>query len=178
MKLMKKLIIIGFLTLLLFSVIACEKSPEEKYKEFSAEIVAEFGKQLATEESYMTKSLHRVEKAQVYENLYLLNNESLHKANTIEVPEQYKDAHNYLIEALMKMDSYYAAASYFHMQWNQIEFDLENLQNQFEKGWIAKERIDYYKEQKVEPQKERALILEQLRVDAQIEMDNHLKFLE
>ena len=175
---MKKLLIIGFFILLLISITACEKSPEEKYKEFSAEIVAEFGKLLATEEAYMSKSLHRVEKADVYENLFILNNESIHKANTIEVPEQYKDAHNYLTEALIKLDSYFAAANYYQMQWHQIEFDLENLQNQLEAGLIPQSRIDDYKEQKIEPQKERALILEQLRVDAQIEMENHLKFLE
>ncbi|MBW3018470.1 hypothetical protein KY325_04890, partial [Candidatus Woesearchaeota archaeon] len=70
-----------------------------------------------------------------------------------------------------------AASSYYHMQWNQIEFDLENLQNQLEAGMIPQSRIDYYKEQKVKPQDERADILLQLKTDVQIELDNHLKFL-
>lgn len=175
---MKKLLIIGFLILLLVSITACEKSPAEKYKEFSEEMVAEFGKQLATEEAYITKSIERSQKIKVYDNLFKLNNGSMQKANAVEVPEQYTNAHSYLMSSLEKIGDYYAGAAFFQTQWIQIEADLENLQNQFERGWVAKERVDYYKEQKVEPQKERAVILEQLRNDAIIEIDNHLKFLE
>jgi len=175
---MKRFIVIGFLVLLLFSVVACEKSPAEKYKEFSEEMVAEFGKQLATEQSYIGQSIERSNKVKVYENLFELSNQSLHKAMTADVPEQYKDAHDYMISSFEKIGDYYAGAAFFQAQWIQIEADLENLQNQLEMGMIPPSRIDYYKEQKVEPQEERALVLEQLKTDAITEMDNHLKFLE
>ena len=67
---MKKLLIIGFLILLLVSITACEKSPAERYKEFSEEMIAEFGKQLATEEAYLAQSIERSQKVKVYDNLF------------------------------------------------------------------------------------------------------------
>ncbi|MBW3013025.1 hypothetical protein KY340_02360 [Candidatus Woesearchaeota archaeon] len=177
MKIMNKAVVIGFLLLILISISACQKTPEENYREFSKEIIEEFGRQLATEQQYIGQSIERDKKVQVYENLFELNNQSLAKANQIEVPEQYTEAHKHLMSALNKMADYYAGAAFLQAQWIQIEADLENLNNQLQKGMIPQSRIDYYKEQKVKPQDERADILLQLKTDVQIELDNHLKFL-
>ena len=64
---MKRFVVIGLFILLLISVTACEKTPAEKYREFSAEIISEFGKQLATEQAYIGQSLERSKKVKVYE---------------------------------------------------------------------------------------------------------------
>ncbi|MBW3018517.1 hypothetical protein KY325_05130, partial [Candidatus Woesearchaeota archaeon] len=80
MKIMNKAVVIGFLLLILISISACQKTPEENYREFSKEIIEELGRQLATEQQYIGQSIERDKKVQVYENLFELNNQSLAKA--------------------------------------------------------------------------------------------------
>ncbi|MBD3259133.1 hypothetical protein GF371_00720 [Candidatus Woesearchaeota archaeon] len=175
---MKRIVVICLFVILLISVTACQKTPEEKYREFSEEIVNEFGKELATEQAYIGQSIDREKKVMVYENLFELNNASLEKAGQIEVPERYAEAHEHLLSALRKMADYYAGAAFFQNQWIQIEADLENLNNQLESGWVDQSRVDYYNEQKVVPQEERADVLLQLKTDAQADMNKYLEFLE